>query len=247
MTIHPGPRTRADRWWSAVRVVMLGLLLVTSLADWWSAPRRAGYDEAWTAVSGKSLVAYQWGDSWESQSFHDWFDDPVLRSGDNRGPIFAWRTGDGRVRWTDAEETGEATNLNPFDEYSGPGSAALGRELTVAGLDDRSGAVDDRQWWRTAAGVTLGLIVLGVLIGGPAPVLGTRWFWFWLTLFTPYSLGVVFWMFRDRPWSRTVRPAAGGKGRDRGWFGLVTGILAAILISVILSVLRGLLGERWVP
>jgi hypothetical protein len=87
-----------------------------------------------------------------------------------------------------------------------------------------------------------------VIAAGPAPVLGTRWFW--LTYTAPYGLGLVFWLLRDRPWSRSAqlaRTAGGEEKRDRGFLGLLIGVLASFPISALVMVLNMALGDRWVP
>src|SRR6185369_17410907 len=84
-----------------------------------------------------------------------------------------------------------------------------------------------------ALGIVFGLISFGVLAIGPGPRLGTRWFWFWLLLLAPYGLGVIFWMLRDRPWAPVAQAPP---RRDRGVFGLVTGLLVAFLIGAGLGV-----------
>lgn len=233
------------------RAALLVMWLVAAALSWWSAPRQAGYDEARAAVAGKHLTEYRWGDSWDSDGPRRWFGNPTLRSAGTQGPIFAWRTDDGRIHWTDTDDLGDATLTGTVDEdgYSGPGAASIAQDLAAAGLEDRSGAVDAQPPWVTGAEALLILAFLAVVVTGPAPVLGTRWYWFWLTWTAPYGLGLMFWLFRDRPWSRTARPA--GKSdtdsRDRGWLGLLTGILASFLLSVVVSVLNGLLGDQWVP
>ncbi|BEL04316.1 hypothetical protein Q0Z83_025070 [Actinoplanes sichuanensis] len=233
-------------------MIVLVVWLILAAATWWTAPRKAGYDDAKAAVAEKRLTAYQWGDSWDTTDRRGWFDDSTLRSTGTQGPIFAWRTGDGRVRWTDTEDFGEVTIPDGVerDDYSGPGATGLAQALTAAGLNDRAGDVDARNAWISGAEAVLTLLFLGVVIAGPAPVRGTRWFWFWLTLTAPYGLGLVYWLLRDRPWSPTA-PAApttiSGETRDRGWFGLLIGILASFLVGIIVAVLHGLLGDQWVP
>ncbi|MEU7904963.1 hypothetical protein [Actinoplanes sp. NPDC049118] len=241
------------RWWSVLRAVLLAMWLLASAASWWSAPRPASYAEAKAAVAEKRLTAYQWGDSWDTQVSHlIWFDGAELTSTGTIGPLFVWRTGDGRVRWTDTEKFDEVTVNGAVAEndYSGPGATGLAQDLVAAGVADRTGAVDTTGPWLAGAGLVLALLVLGVIVAGPAPVLGTRWFWFWLTLTAPYGLGLVFWLLRDRPWSRTARPALGADGRqrrDRGFLGLLIGILASLLVSALVLVLNMALGDWWVP
>ncbi|GLW30426.1 hypothetical protein Areg01_33660 [Actinoplanes regularis] len=235
-----------------LRAALLAAWLAAAASTWWSAPRQATYDDARAAIAEKRLTVYQWGDSWDSNDARPWFGGATLRSTDTQGPIFAWRTSDSRVHWADTEDFGEVTLTGAVDEknYSGTGAAGIAQDLTAAGLQDRAATVGTRNPWVAGAGVVAALVTLAVLVAGPAPVLGTRWYWFWLTTTVPYGLGLVFWLFRDRPWSRTARAARradGGQRRDRGWLGLLAGILLSLLIGVVVSVLHSLLGDQWVP
>lgn len=235
-----------------LRAVLLALWLVAAVASWWSAPRSASYDEAKAAVAGGRMTAYQWGDSWEPDSPRPWFDGPTLHSRDTSGPIFAWRTGDGRVHWTDTNDYDQVglTGTVDQDNYSGAGAAAIAQDLLATGMEHRAGDVDDPSPWTFGAGGALALAFLVIVVAGPAPALGTRWFWFWLTCTAPHGLGLVFWLLRDRPWSRTgprARKVGGAEPRDRGFLGLLIGILASCLIGALLAALNHGLGDQWVP
>jgi hypothetical protein len=73
---------------------------------------------------------------------------------------------------------------------------------------------------------------------------------FWLVFIAPCGLGLLFWVARDRPWSRSAATAAASGGterRDRSILGFGIGIVAMILISVLLLILHEALGDRWVP
>ncbi|MDI6105672.1 hypothetical protein QLQ12_44535 [Actinoplanes sp. NEAU-A12] len=248
-------RARPDRrvrWWSVLRAALLLMWLVAVAASWWSAPRPAGYEEAKAAIAEQRLTAYQWGDSWDTGDQRPWFDGSTLRSEGNQGPIFAWRAGDGRVHWIDTgalDATGTAGTVED-GAYSGPGAAGIAQALIAAGVQDRAGAVDTPSPWISGAGAVLALFFFGVVVGGPAPVTGTRWFWFWLIYTAPFGLGMVFWLLRDRPWSAAARPArqvAGRETRARGWLGLLAGVAASFLLSAVVLVLNILLGDQWVP
>ena len=127
------------------------------------------------------------------------------------------------------------------NEYAGPAAAALAERLDPQTLGNVT------PWSPLLAGfaLILGFTFLGVLIAGPAPVLGTRWFWFWVVVITPYALGLLFWVLRDRPWAPAELPA--GKERDGGVLGVVAGLLSSFVITVLLLGLRWVLGGRWVP
>jgi hypothetical protein len=177
-----------------------------------------------------------------------------LRASSTLGPLFAWRTPDGRVYWTDTDNFDQVTTTRAVDpaSYSGPGAVGIAQDLRAGGLEHRAGEVHPLgvAVAVTGIGLVLAAVFLGVVVAGPAPVLGTRWFWFWLVSTAPYSLGMLFWLSRDRPWLRPVVPAAmpgDRERRDRGILGLGLGILATILISLLLLTLHEALGDRWVP
>ncbi|WP_229074672.1 hypothetical protein [Actinoplanes sp. DH11] len=142
--------------------------------------------------------------------------------------------------WTDTSlaETDQTTVDVGGVRFTG-GAAVLAREL------DRPPSDEVISWRGRLQGISvlLALTTLLVVAGGPAPVRGTRWYWFWVTLFVPYGLGLILWLFRDRPW---VRAAEQGE-RDSGWFGAVTAVLANFMIPIVVFGLSRLLGDRWIP
>jgi hypothetical protein len=56
-----------------------------------------------------------------------------------------------------------------------------------------------------AASCTLALICLAWILLGPAPRYGTRWYWFWTSM-VPLGLGVLAWLWRERPWLPFAEP-----------------------------------------
>jgi hypothetical protein len=72
-----------------------------------------------------------------------------------------------------------------------------------AAVPGGAGSFLDQGPYATAAGITsplLATVCLLVIIFGPAPRLGTRWYWFWAALM-PWGLGVLLWLAREHPWS----------------------------------------------
>lgn len=198
------------------------------------------------------VVAYQWSGRWEVGGPRSWFTAPVVRVSGTFGPLFVWRTPDGRVYWTDTDSFDQVTTTGAVDlsRYSGPGAVGIAQDLRTAGLEHRTGDVNTSGLVVTGIGLVLAAIFLGVVVAGPAPVLGTRWFWFWLVAITPYGLGLLFWVARDRPWARPAAPAAAPgnrEQRDRGILGFGLGFLAAILINILLLVFHEALGDWWLP
>ncbi|NBE83221.1 hypothetical protein [Micromonospora rubida] len=247
------PAGWTGRWWGVLRLALVLLWLLAAAVSWWTAPRKQSYEQARADVTAGHVTAYQWGDSWATGgSPRPWFGASGLRASSTLGPLFAWRTPEGRVYWTDTDSFDQATTTGAVDpgNYSGPGAVGIAQDLRAGGLEQRAGEVRPLGVAVTGIGLVVAAVFLGVVVAGPAPVLGTRWFWFWLASTAPYGLGMLFWLSRDHPWSRPVVPAAmlgDRERRDRGILGLGLGILATILISLLLLTLHEALGDRWVP
>ncbi len=141
-----------------------------------------------------------------------WFGTADLESSGRLGPLFAWRTPDGRVWWTDTTYFDQVTIIGTAHEmsYDGPGAVAFAEQLQAAGLAaGRSGVLQPIGQVVAGTGFAAAVVVIGVLLAGPAPVLGTRWFWFWLICLVPFGLGILWWLARERPGrTRTLRPPA---------------------------------------
>ncbi|WP_433280292.1 hypothetical protein [Micromonospora sp. CA-244673] len=90
--------------------------------------------------------------------------------------------------------------------------------------------------------LTIGVGWLLMLVAGPPPVAGTRWFWLWIGLL-PFGLGVLAWLHLER-WRGDV-PAA--RPRRSGWAGLGGLLLGGILLSVAVTALAALFGGYVVP
>ncbi|TDC66335.1 hypothetical protein E1258_03105 [Micromonospora sp. KC207] len=243
---------RAWRWWGALRLALVLLWLLAAVTTWWTAPRKQSYDQARADVAAGRVTAYQWGDRWGVGSSPRWFGTPALQGSGTLGPLIAWRTPDGRVHWTDTDIFGQVTTTGAVDQgsYSGPGAVGIAQDLRAAGLEHRAGVVPSPASAVTWIDLFLAAVVLGVVVAGPAPVRGTRWFWFWLIYLTPHGLGLLFWLARDHPWSRPAVPAAARSRVERrhsGILGFGIGILAAMLIGAVLLILRQALGDWWVP
>jgi hypothetical protein len=234
-------------WWPALRLALVLLWVVAAALSWWTAPRETGFEQARQDVAAGRVTAYQWGSEWDGGS-NRLFATPQLASSSPLGPLFAWRTSDGRIHWADTDDFDEVTSTRPADRtYAGVGAQFIGDQLTGRRFEDRLiplGRIVD------GIGIVLAVTFLSVLLAGPAPVRGTKWFWWWVGVLVPYGMGIVFWLLRDRPWVITEERVArtpGADPRDRGWAGLAAGILASLLISLLVWGLSDLLGTRWVP
>ncbi|MGX6602983.1 hypothetical protein ACWKSP_12715 [Micromonosporaceae bacterium Da 78-11] len=261
---------RRGVWWRALRLVLALMWVVAAALSWWTAPRESGYEQARQDIGAGRVTAYRWGSQWDDTGGSRMFGTPELSSSSPIGPLFAWRTGDDRVHWVDTNEFDEVTVADTDTEYANPGAASLAALLKERGVEDRIGAVTPFATVINGFGIALGVTFLAVLLAGPAPVRGTKWFWWWIGVTVPYGLGVLFWLARDRPWvdaaERVPYPAApsppgdrrwlptaarfareGAEPRDPGWLGVVTGLLASLVVSGLLVLLHHFLGDSWVP
>ncbi|GAB1691857.1 hypothetical protein [Krasilnikovia sp. M28-CT-15] len=236
-------------WWAVLRIAVVVLWLLAAATAWWTAPRQQSYQQARADVAAGRVAEHQWGDRWDGDT-RRWFGDPTLLSSGTLGPLFAWRTPDGRWHWTDTDTYGEVRVADADEKtYAGPGAAALAQDLRAADLEGTSGDVAQTPvitWME----VLLAVVFLGVLVAGPAPRRGTRWYWFWVVTFVPYGLGLLFWTTREHPWARSaaVDTAPGAeRPRDSGFRGLAVGILSAIVIGLVMLALQQVLGDWWLP
>ncbi|MEO3927678.1 hypothetical protein ABGB07_27980 [Micromonosporaceae bacterium B7E4] len=235
-----------------MRLALVLVWLIALALAWWAAPRERSYEQAREDIADGRVSAYQWGDRWHVGLAQPWFGAADLASSGTHGPLFVWRTAEGRVYWTNTDNFGQVTLTGSVDQqsYSGPGAVGIEQELRAAGLEHRAGGIRPVGLLVTGLGLALAAIFLGVVVAGPTPVVGTRWFWFWLVCTAPYGLGLLYWLGRDRPWSRPAAPASvpgRPEWRDRGTLGVGLGILATILVSVLVLALHDVFGDRWVP
>ncbi|MGG5257668.1 hypothetical protein [Phycicoccus avicenniae] len=93
--------------------------------------------------------------------------------------------------------------------------------------------------------VALGFAGFLLVVSGPRPTRGTRWFWFWL-LGLPAGLGVLAYAVLEvlRPLPPHV-PWAVPQGRMGGWRGFLVLVLGGILLAGGLDALGSWLGPAW--
>ncbi|BCJ39721.1 hypothetical protein GCM10010168_78230 [Actinoplanes ianthinogenes] len=215
--------------WRFGRWLLVALWLFAAVTAWWGAPRHADGDRARTDLTSGYVAAYQWGERWTDRAPDRWFAVPHLEPpATDPAPILAWRTPDGRVHWTE--------NDGSFD---------------VAGQESEQGPVIVLGNLVNGIGLLFAVVFLGVLLAGRPPVTATRWYWFWMFAAVPFGLGLLYWTFREVPWTRPrnlppLNPD-GSEHRRRGLRGLITAILVSVAVSIVLTVLTQVLGERWAP
>jgi len=123
--------------------------------------------------------------------------------------------------------------------------AGLVQQLTASGVPE---AAPSELWFHPServsnAGVLLTLASLVVVILGPRPRRGTRWFWFWL-LGGPWSVGIAVFAVAELVRPRyelegTVYPK-GVAGRWSGLAGFALGFVLAIAGALLTAALTGL-------
>jgi hypothetical protein len=236
------PARRGRRWWLGLRFVLIAAWALWAAAGWWTTPRQASLADARAGLAAGAVAVYQWGDEWDDQAngiAFGWNRQPFLRSSGEPGPLFAWRTTTGQVRYTNLITDGE-----------GPGVAELTKALTAqaATAGAEFGDVAGGRQQRTVEVLLplLGLSFLLLLLAGPAPVTGTKWFWWWVVAGMPFGLGLLAWLTREHPWSRTARPPQGGQRRS-GFAGLGLAIAASLAGLLLTLALNRLFGDAVAP
>ncbi|WP_436532577.1 hypothetical protein [Actinoplanes sp. HUAS TT8] len=207
--------------WRIVRWALVALWLVAAGAAWWGAPRETGYDRAIADITAHRVSAYELGSQWRDQSPDRWFAIPTLDDS-GQDTIFAWRTPDGRTHWTDVSAVPDFQGR--LESYHS--ANVLNLSTLINGI-----------------GLLFTLVFLAVLWAGPTPVTATRWYWWWLFALIPFGLGLLYWTFREVPWTRPEIP----ESRRTGWRGLGIAILTSVAISVALYGLTRLAGETAFP
>ena len=188
---------------------------------------------------------------------------------------------DGTVEWQDGMTMGPPPTVAYWTDArvgavrvvdaNAPGSSSadvLIQELRQAGVPvagiDEAFPGDQADPW----GLLAGLLALIVVVRGPVPTRGNRWFWFWL-LGVTWGLGVVAYavleLLRPRPGLGVARGAVtvervaqdgpptthelghGSGERFGGWRGLLLSIVLGILLSVAGSEISRAAGGIWVP
>ena len=239
VTHDVGPLTAAALVRTTVTAVLFALLVAWMFAAWWSAPRAADVAQLDRAVAAGEVRFFMRADRLERSG--NFWAGSVGPQTDARGGLIVWQTTSGQTWYV-------APGLETIDPFGStrPGRAEVDRieqRLRDAGI---SHAYD--QGVAPLLSLVLVLSALLVLVGGPAPRRGTRWFWFWAGG-APAGLGVLAWLVLER--IRPPPPEISVEGqpdlRWHGFAGLAILLLGGLLASLLLPGLRDLLGSGLVP
>ncbi|GIF65965.1 hypothetical protein Ais01nite_40000 [Asanoa ishikariensis] len=247
-----------SRVFPVLRLALVGLWVVWAAAAWWVAPRAATFERAEADAAADRVVSYQWADSFgDANGSLLWFTAvPFTYSGDAAPQVFIWRTGFGRVHYAQVPagdprsgysldgvptEPGQLQPIQPGSDFSVVSPPTRSDDLARLLPTDRQG--NPVPYFPPVLATILALLCLAILIQGPAPKLGTRWFWFFLGGL-PFGLGMLLWLRVERPWAEPVSPApdkkTGQPKRYSGLTGLGLMFLTGIVISILVALLRSL-------
>lgn len=160
--------------------------------------------------------------------------------GDPLGGILVWRAW-GSTGWQAASSSAMNSVSEDYRESATEESTALVGQLRAAQVPMKPVEFSEGSW--EAVAVSLGgLALLAFLVMGPAPRVGTRWFWLWVMLTLPAASGVVAYAVLELVGIRR-RP---DRPLDRRISGL-RGFLGSILVSMVLLAVAHTLRDNGAP
>lgn len=259
----PDPRPHTVR--QALRIALVALWVVWAGCAWWSAPRPAEVNQLLKDAAAGRITSVQRFETWSNPGPPGWAV-PRRPSYSTQGSHIAWSTTSGQVRYT-----GPSVSMGDFELHDVPKGdlgqddllAVLQREAAKSVTDpDRVAYLDQGPFTRVAGitGGVLAAVTLAMVVLGPAPRRGTRWYWFWLWM-GPFGLGVLLWLRREHPWAPQVpdplpdprnSPASAGTGRreddrDRGFTGFALMFVVGAVAAMVTWGARSLLGPGIIP
>lgn len=139
------------------------------------------------------------------------------------GPVASQRAVDpGLSQPSDPEATVDLLRATGVTADTGFGSVFYGRS-------DRMGQL----------ALVLGLVAFGLIVLGPRPGRGTRWFWFWL-LWAPFALGVLAYAVVELVRPGGLRRPGAGRRRRPGLLGILIAWMGGGLLAQVVSALADL-------
>lgn len=160
--------------------------------------------------------------------------------GDPLGGMLVWRTW-GETGWQVASPAGPAALRDDHRMAATEESTALVGRLREAQVPMKPFEFSEGSWVTTIVSFG-GLALLGVLVLGPSPRMGTRWFWFWVVFTLPAASGVVAYAVTELVGIRR-RPDRAGNRRLSG----VQGFLGSLVVGLALGALGTTLRDAGVP
>lgn len=223
------------------RAALAVLWLVWAAMAWWSLPRAATLQQLEHDFAAGRIASFTRADSWEYPRVWAW---PIRIQFGAEDGMLIWNTSDGRTRYAtpdftrDPNELATSTSGRIIGEDNE--TTRWARRLDLAGIP--RGVTSPAGQATQVVAFLLLLAGVGILIGGPAPVRGTRWFWFWIGQ-VPLGLGYLAWLASERPWTEP-KPR---EKRQTGWFGFALLVVASIVISIVAYQVNKLLGQGTIP
>jgi len=231
-----------QRWAvSVLRGALFVLWLLWAVTACWTVPQRATLAELHADAATSSVASVDRVDGWHREGVWIALPSPQYNSS---GDVLTWQMNDGQVRYLDTAAAESVTDIPPGSDGTtvGPLGRALQQELTAAKHRAEPPAVRWEHGTSLAvgAGFVLGLLVL---IMGPAPRRGNRWFWFWICGI-PGGFGALAWLALERPWSvRAGRLSADFPQRPGGFRGFFLMIGATFVLSILLLLASAVSGN----
>ena len=250
---------------TVVSVVLRGVLpvlwLVWAGLAWWTAPRQVPAEQWERDVAAGRVVTAQRADGW-SVDLSFWGAQPQPNVGAT-GWLVVWTVPNGQIRYADVG-TFVTPDVTPAlvtpdvdaapdgdGDFDGEGVGSAGYGIGDLGVSPAAYTWGSERGLAHRLAITaallaavIGLVWLFMLVAGPAPAAGTRWFWFWIGLL-PFGLGVLAYWFRE--WRFAGHPEWEGRGGRSGWLGLGWLIFGGIALSLLVFVAQVVLGRFLVP
>lgn len=231
--------------WQVGRAVLALLWLGWAGLAWWSAPRATEIQTLAADLDAGQVVSYQRVERWERDPGF-WGQFRMPRDHPD-GVILAWRTTDGQVHYAAPDLPVSPAQLGSAGGTSTNPDAAVGaaaRDLDARGVPHAYGFDNPLARASVPLAATLAILGLVLVVAGPAPVRGTRPFWFWIGSL-PFGLGALAWLAFEHPWTYRAPPVP--DRRLHGWWGFGFLLVIGFGVSFVLGLLRTVIPSSILP